>query len=212
MSKEKQLQQIAKKICNDRRNPLYGNGRCVPGEGNPDAEIFFIGEAPGYHESLQGRPFVGPAGKLLDELLEKHGWQREEVFIGNVLHWRPPNNRDPLPQEIEIELPYLLEQIKIINPKIIATISRFALNVFLPGEKISRIHGHPRRIKDGRIIFPLYHPAAALRSGKILQALEEDFAKLAKLYRLETGKAQPSETPINIEESQPKVHQDSLFD
>lgn len=211
MSKADRLQQIAEKICNDTRNPLHGNGKCVPGEGSPDAEIFFVGEAPGYHESQQGRPFVGRAGKLLDELLEENGLQREEVFIGNVLHWRPPDNRDPLPKEIEIEKPYLLEQIEVIDPKIIATISRFAMNIFLPDEKISRMHGRARRLESGRLIFPLYHPAAALRNGKIRASLEEDFAKLVKLYKLETGQAVENDTEMEVEKAEPKVGQESLF-
>lgn len=210
MSKTERLQEIAQKICEDTRNPLHGSGLCVPGEGNPDADIFFIGEAPGYHESQQGRPFVGQAGKLLEQLLESISLRREEVFIGNVLHWRPPSNRDPLPEEIEIEKPYLMEQIEVVDPKIIATISRFSMNLFLPDAKISAIHGRARRLPSGRLIFPLYHPAAALRSGKIKQQLEEDFEKLGKLYQLETG--QTVESEIEVEEAEPKVEQESLFD
>lgn len=190
MDKKSQLDEIAQKICGNQNSPLHGSSRCVPGEGNPDAIIFFAGEAPGFHEAKLGRPFVGQAGKLLEELLTSIGLAREEVFIGNCVHFRPPENRDPTPAEVEAEKPFLLEQIKVVNPKIIATLGRFALNVFISSAKISRDHGQVYRVGE-RVLVPLYHPAAALRAGTVLAELKKDFEKLGKLYQMETGQIKP---------------------
>ena len=212
MEKKDQLDEIARRICSDERNPLRGNGSCVPGEGNPDADIFFAGEAPGYHESQHGRPFVGQAGRLLDKLLDSIGLKRAEVFIGNVLHWRPPGNRDPLPEEVELEMPYLLEQIEVVDPEIVVSLGRFAMSVFLPDGKISQVHGHARRLKNGRLFFPLYHPAAGLRSRKILEQLENDFENLGKLYRLEKGEYEQAAVDVKIQKQEPERKQGSLFD
>jgi DNA polymerase len=156
----------------------------VPPDGNPDAEIFFIGEAAGYHEHLQRKPFVGLAGKLLTRSLEENGLRREDVWISNILKVRPPNNRDPLPEEIAAYKPYLDEEINIIKPKIIVTLGRFSLGKFLPGVFISQVHGQARWIDwDSRkiIIFPMYHPAAALRNGNVMRSFRDDFQKLIKI-------------------------------
>jgi len=151
------------------------------GEGNPDAEIMFIGEAGGYWEAKLRRPFVGNAGKLLDQLIKSIGLRRDEVYISNVVKTRPPNNRDPLFEEIEAFRPYLDQEIQIIKPKIIVTLGRFSMAKFLPGEYISQIHGQKRNIDFGGrkyIVIPMYHPAAALRNAKIMKELREDFQKL----------------------------------
>jgi len=151
----------------------------VPGEGNPEARIMFIGEGPGWHEDQQGRPFVGNAGKFLNELIGKAGLTREDVFITNIVKHRPPSNRDPLPDEITACSIYLERQIKAIDPDVIVTLGRHSMNRFFPGEKISRIHGKPKRVGT-RLIVPMYHPAAALHNGSLKATIEEDFARLPK--------------------------------
>lgn len=181
MTKQQRLTEIAKQMAGCKKCPLYKNAsRAVPGEGDPNAEIMFIGEGPGYWEDQQGRPFVGQAGKLLDELLQLIKVPREEVFITNIVKHRPPGNRDPLPEEIEACQPFLDEQIKIIEPKIVVTLGRFSMNKFLPGEYISQIHGQKRNIDFGGrkyIVIPMYHPAAALRNAIIAKEIKEDFQK-----------------------------------
>mgnify|MGYP005859165315 FL=1 len=138
----------------------------------------FIGEGPGYHENRQGRPFVGPSGQFLDELLALAGLQRREVFIGNVVKCRPPDNRDPLPDEVAMcTSTYLMRQIELINPKVIVTLGRFSMNLFIPGAKITQIHGQPRRI-NGRLIVPMMHPAAALHQPRNRELIAEDFRRL----------------------------------
>src|SRR3989344_6077364 len=141
MDKEKALLDLKKEIEQDSALPLYGLSNLVFGEGDPNAEVRFSGEAPGFHEGRLSRPFVGQAGKLLDKLLLKINWPRESVYITNIVKRRPPGNRDPLPSEIDAYKPYLERQIKIINPKIIATLGRYSMNYFLPEAKISRDHG-----------------------------------------------------------------------
>jgi len=159
----------------------------VPGEGNPDTDILFIGEGPGKNEDEQGRPFVGAAGKFLDELIGIAGYKREDVFIANVVKHRPPGNRDPLPQEIEAYRPWLEEQINIIRPKLFVTLGRFSMEWLLgPGHSISKIHGQPKR-RGGKVVMPMYHPAAALYRGNLRQVLKEDFAKIPKVLKLIAG-------------------------
>lgn len=158
----------------------YPGTSLVFGEGSPDAKVMFIGEAPGFHEDRLGRPFVGPAGKLLDRLLESAGLRREDVYITNVLKNRPPGNRDPLPGEIKEAGPILDGQIEIVSPEVIVTLGRFSMGKFLPGAKISTVHGQPKRV--GRfLIVPMYHPAAALRAGDVMTATLEDFRKLPEI-------------------------------
>lgn len=152
----------------------------VPGEGNPEARILLIGEAPGWHEDKEGKPFVGNSGKFLTELLEKAGLSREEVFITNVVKHRPPGNRDPLPDEILACSVYLERQIAAIDPDVIVTLGRFSMAKYFPGEKISKIHGEPKEV-GGRYVVPMYHPAAALHNGSLRSTIEEDFQKLPRL-------------------------------
>lgn len=158
------------KLCETRRN-------AVPGEGPVDARIMFIGEGPGANEDQTGRPFVGAAGQLLERLLASIGLMREDVYIANVVKCRPPMNRDPEPDEIEACKPYLGRQLKIIDPTIIVTLGRFAMERWLPDKKISRVHGQSFRY-GSRLIVPLFHPAAALRRPEWQVALEEDFLRL----------------------------------
>lgn len=180
--KIKRLEALKKEIAEDKTIPLYGVANLVFGEGNPDTDVLFIGEAPGFHEDQLSRPFVGQAGKLLDKLIAMVGWKRENVYITNIVKRRPPQNRDPLPEEIEAYKPFLDEQIKIINPKAIATLGRFSMNIFLPNAKISRDHGQPE-YAGGMLVIPLYHPAAALRSTGVLKELEEDFKRLPDILK-----------------------------
>ena len=183
--KQKELEKIAQEVERCQRCPLYKRAnRGVPGEGNPDARMMFIGEGPGYHEDQKGIPFCGAAGRILDELLYLIKLERKEVFIGNVVKHRPPENRDPLPLEIEACRPWLDEQIEIIKPEMIVTLGRFSLGKFLPEARISRVHGQPQKIEfQGRemILVPMYHPAAGLRRGEILEDLKKDFLALANL-------------------------------
>lgn len=154
--------------------------RAVPGEGPVDAEIMFIGEAPGYHENEQGRPFIGAAGRFLDELLASIDLDRSKVYITNVVKCRPPNNRDPLPHEIEACAPYLNRQLALIKPKVVVTLGRFSMAKFFPGASISKIHGQPKRIGD-TFYFPMFHPAAALHRGDLVATVKADMLKLPAL-------------------------------
>ncbi|RMD64803.1 uracil-DNA glycosylase [Candidatus Parcubacteria bacterium] len=156
--------------------------RLVFGEGSVESKVMFIGEAPGFHEDRLGRPFVGQAGQLLNQLLREIGWKREDVYITNIVKRRPPGNRDPLPEEIARYRGYLDRQIAVLSPKVIVPLGRFAMNYFLPEGKMSRDHGKVFRV-GGRIIAPLYHPAAALRSSKILAVLREEFHRLPEVVR-----------------------------
>jgi DNA polymerase len=151
----------------------------VPGEGPVPAEIMFIGEAPGYHEDQQGKPFIGAAGQFLSELLGKIGLNRSEVYITNVVKHRPPGNRDPLPDEMAACRPYLDRQIELVNPQMIVTLGRFSMARWFPGGRISQIHGQPTTVA-GRIIVPMYHPAAALHRGALKVTIEADFLKLPR--------------------------------
>jgi uracil-DNA glycosylase family 4 len=154
----------------------------VPGEGNPNADIVFIGEGPGFYEDQQARPFVGPAGKFLDELLASIGLKRADVFICNVLKCRPPGNRDPLPGEMKACKPWLDEQIEAIRPRMIVTLGRFSLGRYFPGQSISRIHGQPKKLGNV-MVMPMYHPAAALHQGSLRRTIEQDFKKLPAILQ-----------------------------
>ncbi|HUD03756.1 MAG TPA: uracil-DNA glycosylase [Patescibacteria group bacterium] len=155
----------------------------VFGDGNPDATIVFIGEAPGKNEDLQGLPFVGAAGKFLNEMLGDINMKREQVYITNIVKYRPPDNRDPLPEEKLAFLPYLEYQLEVIKPLLVVTLGRHSMECFLPGFQISNIHGQPKRLK-GRVILPLFHPAAALYNGGMRQTLIDDFATIPEILRL----------------------------
>lgn len=203
MDKRTQLEQLKTKIEADTSLPLQ-ESNLVFGEGNPDCAVLFIGEAPGFNENEQRRPFVGRAGKLLNELIAMVGWRREDVYITNIVKRRPPENRDPLPEEIDAYKPFLKQQIEILNPPIIATLGRFSMNYFLPLAKISRDRGKVFTA-HGRKIFPLYHPAAALRSTAMLEELKKDFLKLADVV---SGKNTAS--PLTPE-TKPSPPQPKLF-
>lgn len=154
--------------------------KAVPGEGSLTARVMFIGEGPGFFEDQSGRPFVGPAGQLLSELLASVGMKREDVYITNMVKCRPPNNRDPLPGEIQACQPYLDKQLEMIKPKVVVTLGRYSFAKFFPGDSISKSRGKPRQW-NGIVIYPIYHPAAALHNPKLRSALEEDFKRLPDL-------------------------------
>ena len=185
----------------------------VPGEGPVDCDIMFIGEAPGFHENEEGKPFVGAAGKLLDELLAHAGLDREKVFITNVVKCRPPTNRDPEEEELLACHPFLTAQMTTINPKMIVTLGRFSMAKFFGNGKVSNIHGHPRSV-NGRLIVPMYHPAAALHQPTLRSVLLEDFSKLPGFINL-VDSVQPESSadvkvPVNATTEQDKPEQNNI--
>ena len=188
MSKQSQLNQLnAKMLACSLCALRSGCSRVVPGAGSADAEIMFIGEAPGKKEDETGVPFVGAAGKFLDEMLGTIKLNREDVYIANVVKCRPPGNRDPLPEEVKFCWPWLLQQIQIIQPKLIVTLGRHSMERFLPGQKISQMHGHAlRRETEGigpQVFYTLYHPAAALYNGSMRETLINDFKRIPKIIK-----------------------------
>jgi len=214
MSSEEILKEVAAEVSTCARCDLCkSRTRAVPGEGNPQAKILFIGEGPGFHEDKQGRPFVGPSGQLLQELLKSINLKREDVFITNVVKCRPPDNRDPLPAEIDACNDYLDRQIAAIQPLVIVTLGRHSMAKFFSGEKISAIHGRPRK-KDGYICIPMFHPAAALRTESYKIALREDFKKipiaLAEAERLAAEVSAKPAVPASVKKEEPP-QQMSLF-
>jgi DNA polymerase len=187
VEKRKVLAGIAKQAASCKDCGLcQGRTNSVPGEGDPNAEIMFIGEGPGFYEDQQGRPFVGASGKFLDDLLRTIGLERKTVFIANVVKCRPPQNRDPQPDEIAACSKYLNAQIAAIAPKVIVTLGRHSMQRYFPGESISRIHGQPRR-KDDLIVVPMYHPAAALHQASLRKVIEADFSRLPEFLRKTLG-------------------------
>ena len=195
---EETMLQIAREVSTCQRCMLYHSRKlAVPGEGPVDAEIMFIGEGPGFHENEQGRPFVGAAGKFLEELLANINFKREQVFIGNVVKCRPPNNRDPLPEELVACSDYLERQIQVINPRVIVTLGRYSMARFLPNAKISDVHGQSYRIK-GHLVVPMFHPAAALHQPSLKITIERDFSNLPELI------AKASDVYIIKEEKPPE--------
>jgi len=178
------LKYIASLVAQCQKCSLYKTAtNPVPGDGSPEAQIVFIGEAPGAEEDKQGLPFVGNSGKLLTKLLDTINVQRQDVFICNILKHRPPENRDPLPEEIKVCTPYLKAQLEIIKPKVIITLGRYSMNYFFPEESISRNHGQIRKLVWQGIdltIIPVYHPSAGLRNGSMLTALKTDFLKIGE--------------------------------
>ncbi len=178
MNPELELETIAREVAECRACRLHeARKRAVPGEGPPNAAIMFIGEAPGFHENEQGRPFVGAAGRFLEELLAGIGMRRDQVFICNVIKCRPPGNRDPQADEMAACAPYLERQIAAVDPRVIVTLGRFSMARYFPNARISRIHGQAR-VVDGRLVVPMYHPAAALHQPALRSVVEADFAKL----------------------------------
>ncbi len=186
-----------------------GRTHAVPGEGNPQAEIMFIGEGPGANEDKQGIPFCGASGKFLDELLKSINLNRSDVFITNVVKCRPPENRDPLPQEIDIcTKHYLFNQIEVINPKIICFLGRYSMGLFMKDMKISQVHGKAFRRKDGRYYIAFYHPAVALYNGSMRQVLLNDFKVLDKILK---GKIKDDEKETPPKSDDTPLEMVSLF-
>jgi DNA polymerase len=169
--------------------------RAVPGEGPVDAEIMFIGEAPGYYEDQQGRPFVGAAGQFLEQLLQSIGLKRTDVFIANVIKCRPPGNRDPLPEEMSACSSWLSKQLQIIKPKVVVTLGRYSLAKFLPGTPIGKVHGQGRKIGNQWVV-PMYHPAAALHQGSLRKTIEDDFRKIPQYLELARREQQVQMQPV----------------
>lgn len=190
--KETKLAQIAQRVASGEvcRELFENCTNPVPGEGDPEAEIMFVGEAPGAQEDREGRPFVGASGKFLEEMINSIGLTRQKVFITNIVKYRPPANRDPKQDEIQACLPYLLDQIEVINPKLVVFLGRHSMNVFFPELKISQAHGVPvrRAYKHGsynrkQVFLPLYHPAAALYNGSMRETLMADFSQIPKIIK-----------------------------
>ncbi len=206
-----QIEVIAQEVYSCTLCALHtGRTKAVPGEGPADAKIMFIGEGPGYHEDRQGRPFVGAAGQFLDELLGMAGLQRSDVFIANVVKCRPPKNRDPQPDEVQTcTSHYLFRQIEIIDPRVLVTLGRFSMNLFLPGERIMRIHGQPRQLEGSRLIVPMIHPAAALHQPQNRPLIEADFRRLPEILAQAEAAAAANQDDDPDEDAPPQ--QLSLF-
>lgn len=200
MSQSSQLQEIASEISKCQKCPLAKTRtNTVPGSGSPEAEILFVGEAPGQREDEQGIPFCGSAGKFLDEMLASIGMDRNQVFIANTLKCRPPQNRDPEDSEKEACRPYLDRQVQIVNPKLIVCLGRHSVSNFLPGAGgISKLHGKAVRRPNGQVYLALYHPAAALHNGGLRGTLIEDFKKIPAI--LSKIKEEENKKIIKIEE------------
>jgi uracil-DNA glycosylase family 4 len=213
MSSEEILQEVAVEVSTCSKCKLCkGRTKSVPGEGNPNAKILFIGEGPGYHEDQQARPFVGPAGQFLDELLASIQLKRSDVFITNVVKCRPPSNRDPEPDEMAACNDYLDRQIDAIQPEVIVTLGRFSMTKFFGAEKISSIHGRARR-KDGRVCIAMYHPAAGLHQASLKDAIRQDFKRIpliiAEVARLAAEK--PVKVIVQQKHEEEPPQQLSLF-
>lgn len=198
MDKQARLDEIRRQILDDKVTPELAEQatQLVFGSGNPDADIVFVGEAPGKSEDLKGEPFVGAAGKFLDEMLQSVNLQRGDIYITNIVKYRPPENRDPSPEEKKAFLPYLQAQLEVIQPKVLITLGRHSTNSFLPDLQISKEHGNPQRVKlafrDDRtdptqvyevVILPLFHPAAALYNGGLRQTLLDDFLTIPDIIK-----------------------------
>lgn len=182
------LRELHQEILSCNKCPLFEQRtQAVPGEGSSSAQLMFVGEAPGFQEDLQGRPFVGPAGRLLDKLLNSVGLHRDDVFITNVVKCRPPHNRDPFPGEITACSHFLEQQTALIQPKIVVPLGRHALANWFPGESISKVRAKPRQM-NGSTILPLYHPAAALHNPALRETVQHDFQEVARLLREPMGR------------------------
>src|SRR3989338_688600 len=201
MDHQAKLDELKKEMAEDFSLPLR-ESNLVFGEGNPSAAVMFIGEAPGFHEDRLGRPFVGRGGELLSKCINEIGWKREDVYITNIVKRRPPENRDPLPEEIDAYRPYLARQIDIIDPAVVVPLGRLAMNYFLPEAKITRDQGKIFLVGAKRV-YPVFHPAAALRSTAVLKTLKESFQKLPRIL---------SDTSVDsVITLTPEKAQDSLF-
>jgi uracil-DNA glycosylase len=214
MSAVETLERIAREVSVCTKCALHESRRkVVTGEGPADAEIMFIGEGPGFHENEQGRPFVGASGKFLEQLLEQAGLTRTDVFIANVVKCRPPANRDPQPDELLACSEYLDAQIAAINPSIIVTLGRISMSKYVPGVKITSVHGQMQKI-DGRFIIPMYHPAAALHQPALRPSILADFAKLPDQLneaRIVMGRPVMEKKKITAPQNAEKPQQLSLF-
>ena len=201
-----EMDQLREQIAGCTACELYRGANCaVPGEGPAPAEVMLIGEAPGYHEDRQGRPFIGAAGQFLNELLRSIGLDRSEVYITNVVKHRPPGNRDPLPDEIAACGPYLDRQLALVRPKLVVTLGRFSMARWFAGQRISQIHGQPKRFGN-LVVVPMYHPAAALHQGALKATIEADFLKLPRILVEIRQRAEAEE-----QAAEPKVAQMKLF-
>ena len=201
MNAQNALAEVAKEVAVCEKCTLYhSRKKAVPGEGPARCEIMFIGEGPGFYENEQGRPFVGAAGKFLDELLAQAGLKRPDVWITNVVKCRPPGNRDPLPDEVATCNQYLERQIRAIDPSIIITLGRHSMSKFMPGSKITAVHGQMRKVGD-RFVIAMYHPAAALHQASLKPALLADFGKLPELLeQARKGLGRSGQPPAKAEE------------
>ena len=198
MQKQEQLNQIASEVNQCQRCILQQTRKkAVPGSGNAEAQIMFIGEGPGFNENEQGLPFVGAAGKFLDELLALINLRREDVYITNVVKCRPPSNRDPQVDELAACDEYLERQIQSINPKVIVTLGRFSMAKFLPTVKISMVHGSPKHV-NGRLIVPMFHPAAALHQAALKPQIQADFKHLPELIMAEDKSSEENKSTIAL--------------
>jgi uracil-DNA glycosylase family 4 len=205
-----ELEVLARQVAGCTRCRLHeGRTQVVFGNGDPDADLMFVGEAPGFHEDKQGFPFVGQAGKLLDRLLAGIGLERSQVFVANVLKCRPPGNRDPVPDEKEACEPYLFRQVELIRPKVIATLGNHATKQLSGKETgITRIHGQEQRLQVGSLsvlLYPLYHPAAALYTPAMLKVLEADFARLPELLGSTAPAPEPAAPTLVPVAAEPEV-------
>jgi len=213
MEPNKVLEEIASQVSNCTNCALhFSRKNGVPGEGPVQVEVMLIGEGPGFYENEQGRPFVGAAGKFLDELLEQGGLKRSDVYITNVVKCRPPSNRDPLPEELEACRPYLERQLDILQPRVIVTLGRYSMATFIPNVRISDVHGHARWVR-GRLVVPMYHPAAALHQPSLRAGIEKDFAQLPK-WIVQARNASAQATPVveKPDSIQPTPTEDSKSD
>lgn len=213
MSSEEILREVAAEVSTcSKCNLCKGRTRAVPGEGNTNAKILFIGEGPGFHEDKQGRPFVGPAGQFLDELLASINLKRSDVFITNVVKCRPPQNRDPQPEEIAACNDYLDRQIEALKPRVIVTLGRFSMAKFFGNERISAIHGRARKKDAGYICIAMYHPAAGLHQASLKNVIREDFKKIPLVIaEAERMAAQAPKTVASPKKKEEPPQQLSLF-
>jgi uracil-DNA glycosylase len=195
------LQQIAAEVDACTACPLHvGRTRAVPGEGHPETEVVFVGEGPGYNEDREGRPFVGAAGRLLNELLGAVGWRRDQVFITNVVKCRPPGNRDPEPAEIATCAPFLKRQLEVLDPALVVTLGRHSLQTFMPGARIGGAHGTLRSVDPATgarsaLSYAMYHPAAALRQGSLKETMLADMAGVPEALLEARRRRAPAPTP-----------------
>ncbi len=211
MTPDDTLAQLAHKIAACQQCTLYATRKfAVPGEGPSDAQVMLIGEGPGFYENEQGRPFVGSAGNFLNELLAKAGLNRDDVFITNVVKCRPPDNRDPMPEELASCRDYLENQIAAINPKIIITLGRFSMAVFFPMARIGAVHGQIKKVND-RLVVPMYHPAAALHQPALKSTVERDFTHLADCIKQNVAARPAQPKPAEPDDPAESATQLSFF-